>query len=385
VSAEDRVTPLFLRGIDMNFELDEAQREFRKKVEDFARREFTEEEATKYDLQEKYPEEVVKRMLKEGVFDYSNPWNILVATEALCKYDAGMGISMLVPFFGNEVIALFGNDDQKKKYLGRVFSGQAKMGLAVTEPGGGSDVANIKTTAVKEGDHYVLNGSKMFITNGDIADFFVLLARTSVEKKKHQGMSVFIVERNFEGFKSNKIHGKLGVRATDTAEITLENVKVPAENLVGEPGRGFYYIMTFFDISRAYVAAQALGIAEGILERAVNILQKDGPITSQPERVQFTIADMATRIEAAKLLTYEAASFIFNFNPNPAVTSMAKAYAAETAVYVSRKAMEITGIDGLSSSIERSFRDAKIMEIWEGTSEIEKLVIARMLKVGDTQ
>ncbi|KAA8922753.1 acyl-CoA dehydrogenase family protein [Thermoplasma sp.] len=369
----------------MNFELDESQKEFRKKVEEFARREFTEEAASKYDLQEKYPDEVVRKMLSEGVFDYSNPWNILVATETFCKYDAGMGISMLVPFFGNEVIALFGNDEQKKKYLSRVFSGQAKMGLAVTEPGGGSDVANIKTTAVKEGDHYILNGSKMFITNGDIADFFVLLARTSVEKKKHQGMSVFIVERNFEGFKSNKIHGKLGVRATDTAELTLENVKVPEENLVGEPGRGFYYIMTFFDISRAYVAAQALGIAEGILERAVNILQKDGPLTSQPERVQFTIADMATRIEAAKLLTYEAASFIFNFNPNPAVTSMAKAYAAETAVYVSRKAMEITGVDGLTSSMERSFRDAKIMEIWEGTSEIEKLVIARMLKVGDTQ
>ncbi|BAB60470.1 acyl-CoA dehydrogenase [Thermoplasma volcanium GSS1] len=369
----------------MNFELDENLLNFRKKIEEFAKREFTEDLASKYDEQEHYPEDVFTKMMSEGIFDYTNPWNILMATEALCKYDAGMGISMLVPFFGNEVIALFGNDEQKKKYLSRVFAGKAKMGLAVTEPGGGSDVANIKTTAVKEGDHYVLNGSKMFITNGDIADFFVLLARTSQEKKKHHGMSVFIVERDFEGFRSNKIKGKLGVRATDTAELTLENVKVPEENLVGEPGRGFYYIMTFFDISRAYVAAQALGIAEGILERTLSILQKDGPLTSQPERVQFTIADMATRIEATKLLTYEAASYIFNFNPNPAVTSMAKAYAAETAVYVSRKAMEVTGIDGLTSSIERSFRDAKIMEIWEGTSEIEKLVIARMLKTGDVQ
>ncbi len=369
----------------MDFELSPDLVEIKKKVDDFAKREFTEDVAYHYDHDEKYPEEIFRKSFNEHIVDYSNPWSILIATQELCRYDAGLGISMLLPYFGNEVIALFGNEKQKEKYLNRVFNGTAKMGFAVTEPGGGSDVANIKTTAVKKGDHYVLNGSKMFITNGDVADFFVLLARTSEEKKKHHGMSVFIVERSMPGFKSNKIRGKLGVRATDTAELILENVEVPEENLVGEPGKGFYYIMTFFDISRAYVAAQALGISQGILDRTLKILEKRGGVTSAGESTQFEIADMATRIEAAKLLTYEAASHIFSFNPDPAVTSMAKAYAAETAVYVSQKAMNVAGIDGLDSGMERFFRDAKIMEIWEGTSEIERLVIARMLKTGDDQ
>ncbi len=367
----------------MDFELSPDLIEIKRKVHEFAKREFTDEVAYHYDSVEKYPEDIFRKSVDEHIIDYSNPWSVLIATEELCKYDGGLGISLLVPYFGNEVIALFGNEQQKEKYINRVYKGTAKMGLAVTEPGGGSDVANIKTVAIKKDNHYIINGSKMFITNGDISDFFVLLARTSEQNKKHNGMSAFIVERSMLGFKPTKLRGKLGVRATDTAEILLENVEVPEENLIGESGKGFYYIMALFDITRVYVAAQALGISEGMMARTLKILEKQGRSTSSDENIQFEIAEMATRIEAAKLLTYEAAYYIFNKKPNPAITSMAKAYASETSVYVSQRALDMVGIDGLNSGMERFFRDAKITEIWEGTSEIERLVIARMLKAGD--
>ncbi|WP_276968350.1 acyl-CoA dehydrogenase family protein, partial [Metallibacterium scheffleri] len=247
------------------------------------------------------------------------------------------------------------------------------MGLAVTEPGGGSDVAANKTEAAKSGNKYILNGSKMFITNGQIADFFVMLARTSKadSAKKHRGMSTFIVESKFKGFSANKLEGKLGVRATNTAELILNNVEVPEENLIGEEGKGFYYIMTFFNISRVFVAAQAIGVAQGALDRTLEYLKNNAPSGElQNEYVQFTLSDMATRIEAARLLMYKAASYLFQFKPNPTITSMAKGYASETAVFASEKAMELTGLYGLSGDLERYFRDAKIMEIWEGTSEV---------------
>ena len=261
-------------------------------------------------------------------------------------------------------------------------SGQAIMGLGVTEAAAGSDVAGIKTKAMKSGDGYVINGSKMFITNGQLADFLVVLARTAQpDAKRHHGLSVFIVDMHSKGVSRNKLVGKLGVRATNTAEIILDNVEVPAKNLLGEEGKGFYYIMTFFNISRIYVAIMAVGIAQGALDRTLELVERrgTGSIETEKEQVLVTLGEMATRIEAARLLTYEAASRLFKFNPDPKLTSMAKAYAAETAVYVTEKALELTGVEGLAGDLERSFRDAKIMEIWEGTSEVEKLIIARTI------
>ena len=367
----------------MNFELSEELQQFRKKVRDFALREFTRELAEKHDYEESYPEELRRKAFKEGIIDFSNPWATMIAIEELCRQDAGLGISVTVPYFGAEIIMLFGNDKQKEKYLGPVNRGEKMMGLAVTEPGGGSDVAANRTEARKTGDKFILNGSKMFITNGQIADFFVMLTRTSEApgEKRHRGMSVFIVESGLKGFSSAKLMGKLGVRATNTAELILENVEVPAENLVGEEGKGFYYVMTFFNISRVFVAAQAIGVAQGALDRTMEYLKKvDKNQEIQKEQVQFAIAEMATRIEAARLLMHKAASYLFQFKPNPSITSMAKGYSSETAVFVCEKALEITGQYGLSGDLERYFRDSKIMEIWEGTSEVEKLIVARMLE-----
>lgn len=365
----------------MDFELGEELEEYRKKVRDFALREFTPELAEKCDRDEQYPEELRKASVAEGIMDASQPWKILVAVEELCRVDPGLGISMTVPYFGSEVLMLFGSDALKEKYLEPVSKGDLIMGLAVTEPGGGSDVAGTKTVATKKEGSYVLNGAKMFITNGTIADHFIVLARTDTKPdKRHHGMSVFVVESKAKGFSANKLRGKLGVRATDTAELIMDNVEIPLENLVGEEGKGFYYVMTFFNISRIFVAAQGLGIAQGVLDRLLEISEKYGKEFSEMEDVQFAIAEVATRIEAARLLTYKAASYLFQFKPNPVITSMAKAYASEVAVYSAEKALDIAGIHGISGDLERFFRDAKILEIWEGTSEVEKLVITRTLR-----
>ncbi len=366
----------------MDFEFTEDQQKMREKVREFAQREFTPELAAKFDREEKYPEELRKKSFEEKIIDYSDPWKVLIAIEELCRADAGLGISATVPYFGEEIISLFGSDYLKEKYLAAVNDGKAIMGLAVTEPGGGSDVAGIKTFATKKDGKYIVNGGKMFITNGTIANFFVSLIRTSNEEKRHHGLSVLVIESSFPGFKSTKLRGKLGVRATDTAELQFNNMEVPESNLVGEEGKGFYYVMTFFNISRIFVAAQGIGIAQGAYDRALRIIKSRGAAYSNNEEIQFALADMATHIEAARLITYKAASFLFNFKPDPMETSMAKKYAAETAVYVAEKALEITGIEGISSDLERFYRDAKILEIWEGTSEVEKLIIARSILKG---
>lgn len=367
----------------MDFDFPEEIQKAREKAADFAKKEINSELARKYDREEKFPEELRKKAFEYGIIDYMNPWSMLVTIEELCRADPGMGISATVSLFGAEVIMLFGSDALKEKYLGSVQSGEKIMGLGVTEPGGGSDVAGITTRAVEKDGKYIVNGAKMFITNGNIADFFVMLVRTGDgDGKRHHGLSALVVDADLPGFSKNKLSGKLGVRATNTAELILDNVQVPKENLIGEEGKGFYYIMTFFNISRAYVAAQAIGIAQGALDRILaylDDLKNKGHQDMITEEIQFMVADIATRIEASRLLTYKAASYLFQFRPNPTLTSMSKAYASETAVFAAEKSLEITGYTGITGDLERFFRDSKIMEIWEGTSEIEKLIISRNL------
>ena len=363
----------------MDFDLPEDLQEIKKKAREFALKELTPEFAREYDRDEKFPEELRKRAYASGLVDYSNPWSVLILQEEFCRVDAGTGICAVSGFFGLETIMLFGNDEQKAKYMPNVINGNSMMGLAVTEPVAGSDVAGIKTTATRNGDYYTLNGAKMFITNGQLADFLVTLARTEPQgPKRHHGLSLFLLETATEGVTRNKLTEKLGVRATNTAEIVLNDVKVPAKNLIGEEGKGFYYVMTFFDISRIYTAIQAVGIAQGALDRVLDYIGKKSP-EALTENTMITVGEMAMRVEAARLLTYNAASRLFKFNPDPKLTSMAKAFSSESAVWVTEKALELTGIQGISGDLERFFRDAKIMDIWEGTSEVEKLTIARTM------
>jgi acyl-CoA dehydrogenase len=364
----------------MNFDLPEDLLEVRRKAREFAVKEITPALARRYDAEEKYPNELRKKAFAAGLLGYSNPWAMLVIREELCRVDAGTGIA-LSSLFGRELITLFGTEEQKETYLKPVNDGNAMMGFAVTEPSAGSDVAGINTSAKRSGEKYIINGSKMFITNGQTADFLIVLARTSPPgQKRHHGLSLFIVEMNSKGVLRSQLRGKLGVRATNTAEIVLSDVEVPAKNMIGEEGRGFYYTMAFFNISRVYVAIQAVGIAQGAFDRALEFVEENHPETSDREQVLMTIGEMATRIEAARLLTYKAASRLFQSNPDRKLTSMAKAYSAETAVFVTEKALELTGVEGLVGDLQRFFRDAKIMEIWEGTSEMERLIIARTIR-----
>jgi len=368
----------------MDFDFPEDVVNARKRAREFATREFKPSVARESDELETFHDEIRKKMISEKIIDVNNPWSLIVTIEETCRVDPGMAIASTASMFGAEILMLFGSDVQKEKYLLPVQRGEKIMGLAVTEPGGGSDVAGLKTTATKKGDKLVINGSKMFITNGTTADFFLMLVRTSTpDEKKHHGLSVVIVDANLPGFTRNKLTGKLGVRATSTAELILDNVEIPSDMIVGEEGRGFYYIMTFFNISRVYVAAQSIGIAQGCLDRTLEylkMLREENNGREIIEDVQFSLVDVATRLEASRMLTYKAASYLFQFKPNPMLTSMAKSYASETSVIAAQKAMEITVAYGMNTDLERFFRDSKIMEIWEGTSEIEKLIIYRAME-----
>ncbi len=370
----------------MDFDLPEDVVAMKKKAAEFAAREFTAAAAAEHDEGEKYPDEIRRKAFREGFLDMGNPWGMLVAMEEFCRVDPGLGLSAIVPAFGSEILMLFGSDFQKKKYLEPVMHGEKMSGFAVTDSGAGSDVAGISAALTRNEDgSYLLNGQKIFITNGGIADHFYLLARSSPPppEKRHRGLTMVVVESAMEGFRATQLKGKLGMRATNTAELTFSNVRIPAENVIGEEGKAFYYVMTFFNISRIYVAAQALGIAQGALDRLTSYLaalRASGSAAADGEAAQFLVAEVASRIDAARLLTYRAASYLFKFTPDPVATSMAKYYAAETATYAVTRILEFMGADGVTTDMERFYRDAKIMEIWEGTSEVEKLIVARMLK-----
>jgi acyl-CoA dehydrogenase len=286
--------------------------------------------------------------------------------------------------FGSEAIIGFGTEEQKKKYLEPLAKGDAIMGAAISEPDTGSDVSSVSTTAEKNGDEWVINGNKMWITNGSVGDYFVVLCKTDPDSEnRYEGFSQIIVESDRDGFESEKITGKLGIRASDTAELILDNVRVPESNLVGEEGAGFLQQMEFFDYTRSAVAAQAVGIAKGALERALNYAKEreqfDRPI-GDFQGIQFKLAEMKTNTEAARQLTYKSAWSVDNAEEQlTSLASMAKEFASRVAVDVANEAVQIHGGSGYVNDfdVERFYRDSKITQIYEGTTEIQKLIIAR--------
>ncbi|WP_297215143.1 acyl-CoA dehydrogenase family protein [Thermoplasma sp.] len=361
----------------MEFTLSEDIERFRDRVRNFSLREFP-VYSKRSDEMEEFPEELFRKAVASDILHPEDIWKFIIALEEMSSVNPNLGISMAVPFFGNEILRFYGTQKQISDLYEPVIHGKKKMGLALTEPGGGSDLANLKTTAVREGDHYVISGSKMFITNGDIADFLLVLARTENGVKPQQSHSLFVLNPHAAGVKISKIQGKLGVRGTDTTIISLDGVHVDSSDMIGKPGMGFYYVMNFFDVSRTYVAALSVGIAEGIIRRLMAFYSD--PENKMEERHQFAIADLAARVESARMLTYEAVNSIHTGRTDPVLTSEAKAFASEVAVDSSRLGVLLTGTYGMESDMEQFFRDAKIMEIWEGSSEIERLVIYRFLR-----
>jgi alkylation response protein AidB-like acyl-CoA dehydrogenase len=285
---------------------------------------------------------------------------------------------------GSEFILLFGREEQKRKYLPLLPKGEAIMGMAITEPDAGSDVASVSTAARRMKDHYVISGNKMFITNGSIADFLVILCLTNEnEEVKPNRHSALIVEKNRKGFETSQLKRKLGMRASDTAELHFSDVEVPLENLVGEKeGEGFHQLMAVFNRTRVTVAMQGVGIAQGGLEKAIQYSKQRkqfGRPLGSFQGIQFKLAEMASLIEAARALCYQAGWMVDHGKIDPKLISMAKWFSGEAAVKVIDEVVQIHGGYGYLGEygIERLYRDAKLVEIVEGTKEIEKLIIAR--------
>ncbi|MGA2775849.1 MAG: acyl-CoA dehydrogenase family protein [Candidatus Omnitrophota bacterium] len=347
--------------------------------------------AAKYDQSEEYPWDIIKVIAEAGLFglfipeEYGgisvNVLNLCLATEELSRACGGIAVCYAASALGTFPIMLFGNDEQKKKYLPDLANGKKVAAFAVTEPEAGSDASAIKTIAKKVGDHYVLNGLKHFITNGGDAETYVVIAMTD-KNKGARGASAFIVEKGTPGFTFGKKEDKFGIRASSTRELIFTECKIPVANLLAKEGMGFIVTMRTFDMSRPGVAAQALGIAQGALELAVKYAKERhqfGKPISSFQGLQWMIADMATSIEAARGLVYATARMVDAGIKDVAKESaMAKMYASDVAMKVSVDALQIFGGYGYMRDypIEKYVRDAKITQIYEGTNQIQRSIIA---------
>ena len=377
----------------MNFTLTKEQELVRQMVRDFAVNE-VKPIAAEIDVTERFPMENVKKMGELGVMGipFSTEFggaggdvlSYIIAVEELSKVCATTGVILSAhTSLCASLINENGTPAQKEKYLRDLCTGNKIGAFGLTEPGAGTDAAGQQTTAVLDGDNYILNGSKIFITNGGVADTFIIFAMTD-KSKGTKGISAFIVEKGFQGFSIGKKEDKLGIRASSTTELIFENCIVPKENLIGKEGKGFGIAMKTLDGGRIGIAAQALGIAEGALEEAIKYMKERkqfGRPISAFQGLQWMVAEMSTKIEAARFLVYKAAWLKENKQPYSVDAARAKLYAAEVAMDVTTKAVQLFGGYGYTREypIERMMRDAKITEIYEGTSEVQKMVISGSL------
>ena len=374
----------------MEFGLTKEQELVKQMVKNFALNE-VKPIAAEVDETEKFPIDNVKKMGELGMMGIPFPkeyggaggdvLSYILMVEELSKVCATTGVIVSAhTSLSAGAINDFGTEEQKQKYLVPLAKGEKIGAFGLTEPGAGTDAAGQQTTAVLEGDHYVLNGSKIFITNGGVADIFVIFAMTD-KKQGTRGISAFIVEKSFPGFSIGKVEEKLGIRGSSTTELIFENCIVPKENLLGKEGKGFGMAMKTLDGGRIGIAAQALGIAEGAYEEAIKYMKERkqfGRNLGAFQGLQWMIAEMDTKIEAARHLVYKAAWLKQNKLPYTVDAARAKLFAAEVAMDVTTKAVQIHGGYGYTKDypVERMMRDAKITEIYEGTSEVQKMVIS---------
>lgn len=374
----------------MNFTLTKEQELVRQMVRDFAVNE-VKPIAAEIDVTERFPMENVKKMGELGMMGIPFPTEFggaggdvlsyILAVEELSKVCATTGVILSAhTSLCASLINENGTPEQKEKYLRDLCTGNKIGAFGLTEPGAGTDAAGQQTTAVLDGDNYILNGSKIFITNGGVADTFIVFAMTD-KSKGTKGISAFIVEKGFPGFSIGKKEDKLGIRASSTTELIFENCVVPKENLIGREGKGFGIAMKTLDGGRIGIAAQALGIAEGALDEAIKYMKERkqfGRPIAAFQGLQWMVAEMSTKIEAARFLVYKAAWLKENKQPYSIDAARAKLYAAEVAMDVTTKAVQLFGGYGYTKEypVERMMRDAKITEIYEGTSEVQRMVIA---------
>ena len=376
----------------MEFELSKTQKDIQKAVKDFTKGEFDKELALELDKKHEFPRKIWQKAGDLGLIGVHFPEKYsgqglgsmedILVIEELCRSDSTIGSAVALSSFASELIMHYGSDEQKEKWLTQVAEAKTLSAGAFTEPDHGSDITFMDTTAVKEGNEWVINGAKTFITNGGLAGFYSVMCQTDTEAKpSYRGISIILVEADREGLTTVDLGDKMGINMMATAEVVLKDVRVPLSNLIGEENKGFYHVLHFFDESRIQVAAQALGTAQGAYDRALDYVKKReqfGKKIAQFQVTQHKLADMATKIELARLMTYKAA---WNFDQgriDPKLTSMAKMVAARAAVEVADEAIQLHGGYGYMKEyeVERFYRDAKITEIYEGTREIQKNTIA---------
>lgn len=379
----------------MDFQLTEEQEMMRRMVRDFAQKEISPFVPVMEET-EQFPRQLVKKMGETGLMGIPVPeeWggagadflSYILAIHEISKVSATVGVILSVhTSVGTNPILYFGTEAQKEKYVTRLAAGEYLGAFALTEPHAGSDASSIRTTAVRQGDQYILNGNKVFITNGGEADLYITFAVTDPGKGA-RGISAFIVEKDTPGFTVGKKEKKMGLYGSNTTELVLENAVVPAANLLGEEGDGFAIAMANLNKGRIGIAAQALGIAEAALQYATRYARERkqfGQPIGKQQGVSFKLADMATKAEAARLLVYRAAWLCSQGLPCSTEASMAKRFASDTAMELATEAIQVFGGYGYTKEypVERLFRDAKVTQIYEGTNEIQRLVIAKQLLV----
>lgn len=376
----------------MDLRFTQEQEMMRNMVREFAQNEVTKEIPTMNEG--KFPEQTIKKMGELGLMGIPIPEeyggsgmdlvSYIIAINEISRVSATVGVILSVhTTLGTMPILKFGTEEQKQKYVPKLAKGEYIGAFALTEPSAGSDAASLKLRAEKKEDHYVLNGSKIFITNGNEADIFITFARTG-EEKGSKGISAFIIERDTPGFSIGKEENKMGLHGSSTVTLNFENAIVPKENLLGEEGKGFKIAMGNLNAGRIGIAAQGLGIAEASLNAAIDYAKEreqfGKPIAHQ-QGISFKLADMATEVEAARLLVYRAAYKLNEGTISPEEASMAKMFATQTARKCAIEAVQVFGGYGYTKDydVERYFRDAKVTEIYEGTNEIQRVVIAKQI------
>lgn len=377
----------------MNFDLTDEQKMLKKMVREFAENE-VEPSAAERDEEERFDRVIFDQMAELGLTGI--PWpeeyggigsdymSYVIAVEELSRVCASTGVTLSAHVsLASWPIYKYGSEEQKHNFLHRLATGKALGAYALSEPGAGSDVVSMSTTAKEDGDSYILNGNKVWITNGEVADMYIVFAKTDADAK-HKGITAFIVEKGTEGFSFGKKEKKLGIRSSPTTELIFENCRIPKANRLGNEGEGFKIAMSTLDGGRNGIAAQALGIAQGALDAATTYakerVQFGKPIAAN-QGISFKLADMATEVEAARLLTYQAAWLESQGMEYGKASAMSKLFAGDAAMRITVEAVQIFGGYGYTKDypVERYMRDAKITQIYEGTNEIQRLVIGRML------
>jgi butyryl-CoA dehydrogenase len=377
----------------LDFNLTEEQKLFQKVIREFCEKELK-PIASKIDQEEYFPLELYKKMGKMGLMGMTVPQkyggagidkvSYMIALEEISRFCGSTGLTVEAHnTLGCGYIYEHGSEEQKKKYLPNYTNGENFAALAITEPNAGSDVAGLQTTAVLEKDEWIINGTKQFITTGDIAGVTIVMAKTDKEKGA-KGISAILVEKDTKGFKVGQLEDKLGLRGSKTAELIFEDCRVPKENLLGEENKGFYGVMDTLDRGRTAVGAMAVGIARGALEDSLEYAQQRqqfGRPIGKFQAIRWMVADMATDVDAARLLVYRAAFLEDNKLPYSKEAAMAKLFASEIAMRATNKAIQIFGGYGYTREypVERYFRDVKLCQIGEGTSEVQRIVISKRL------